>query len=546
MILTPESRIRDHVASGAWTRETVDDLIRAAVAAVPDRTAVMDAGTVPVPGVSARYSYAEMERRVAGLAGFLAGVGLKPDTVVGIHLPPCADAAIVMLAALRAGLVVAPLPLHWSNGEIETAIGVAGIKAIVTASSVESDLTGERMRDVAAEVFAIRFVFALGEGLPDGLIDLAAVMAEIDAFPPVPGVARRGEAADHIALLSFARTGDDRLCAVPFSHSHVVALARAHMAEAGASTDDVLLVPMHPASLPGFAGGLLGALATGGTVAYHYGQTLGGIAGAAAETGATRVVAPVALGPALAAVLEPGVGLSLADRRVAGGTGARIGGGRPVVDLLSFGDVTLLPRLRGADGRPAAIPAGPVRAAGSDAVLAELRTKGRTRVADSRRTPAELTLSGPLVPDTPWPEPMSGNAGGVLAFTSDGSLRTGLNVIADPDGGSFDMIGPAHEIAMVAGHPLSLPRLDALVRRHPGVADAAVFPIPDGLIGARIGVAVVPRPGTPLSLQDLTDWLATAGVGPLERPSALVPVPVIARTADGGVQRQSLLLERVA
>ncbi|WP_181705628.1 AMP-binding protein [Chthonobacter rhizosphaerae] len=548
MILTSEDRIAERVKSGAWARLTVDDLLRMAAVEAPDRVAFRDCGEAPVPGVSSTYTYAEAERRVAALAGFLTSIGLRPDTVMGIHLPPCADAAIVILAAMRAGLIVAQLPLHWSNREIETAIGVAGIKAIVTASTIEGEATGERVRDVAGEVFAIRFVFAMGEGLPDGLIDLASIMAEMEAHPAIPAVARRGAAADHIALLSFTRTAEDRLAAVPFSHNHLVGLAAAHTVEAGMARGEAVLVPMHPAGLCGFAGGILSVLAIAGTVAFHYGTTLRTIAAATAAARADRVLAPATLGPSLAIVLSPTVAFSLYDRRVDGIDPPPLPVDRRVVDLTSFGDLTLLPSVRQADGTTPAPRLGALSLASvrPPPGLADLSIKMRSRAVDPRRSVHELTLTGALVPDAPWPEPVSGSTGGVIAFTSDGALRTGIGVQVGADGKQLGLHGLMGETLTVAGQAMSMPRLDELFRRHPSVADAAVFAVPDELVGCRIGVAVVNRPGERLTHADLLDWLSRQGAGSLERPAVVISVPEISRASDGSVMRQALLLGKVA
>ena len=111
MILTPEDRIRAYVDDGVWSRVTLDHLFRKGLAATPDEVVFRDIGGPPVPGLGSARTFAEVHRRVEALAAFFAGVGLKPDTVVGIHLPACVDATLILLAALRAGLIVCPLPL---------------------------------------------------------------------------------------------------------------------------------------------------------------------------------------------------------------------------------------------------------------------------------------------------------------------------------------------------------------------------------------------------------------------------------------------------
>ncbi len=99
---------------------------------------------------------------------------------------------------------------------------------------------------------------------------------------------------------------------------------------------------------------------------------------------------------------------------------------------------------------------------------------------------------------------------------------------------------------MVAGRALSASRLDGLFRRHPDIADAAVFGLESDGIGTRLGLAVVPHPGARPSLAEVARWLDAEGANALDRPVSLLAVPEIPRNADGTVLRQALLWKAVA
>ncbi|WP_026782777.1 AMP-binding protein [Pleomorphomonas koreensis] len=541
MILTSEQRAEACVASGAWSQVTLDELMRRAAAAAPATTAFEDVGAGAVPGLSAHYSFADAVRRIDGLAAFFATVGLRPDMVLGIHLPPCADAAIVIFAALKAGLVVAPLPVYWTKSEIEAAIEAASIKAMVTASEIENEPSGELVRDVAADTFAIRFVFAVGDGQPDGLIDLTEVLADVDALGPPPEVTRRGVAADHVALLSMARTPDDELLIVPYSHNQLTAIAAGHLMEAGVAAPETVLSTMHPASLASMAGAIATALMAGGHVAFHHGTSLAGLAGAVESAGADRVVLPEAIVAPLAAALDRPVAFSA----VGAGLGLMPAPAARTVDLVTLGGLCLIPRARDAGGAMVALPLGEARMGGYDDAPALFEARIRPKAgARSRKAEGELLLGGAAIPDAPWPEPQSGRRGALLGVTSDGFLRTGLAV--EEHEGRLMITGTLGETIGVAGITVSPRRLDALFRRYEGVEDAAVFPIDAGPVGHRIGLAVVPKPGERPQLAELLAWLDGEAAGKLDRPVALLSVPEIPRNADGSVRREALFLAAVA
>lgn len=553
MILTPDETSRRNIETGVWSRVTLDQVFRKRLATDGDDVAFRDCGASHVPGLSASLTFAEAERRIEGLAAFFASLGLKPDTVLGIHLPACADAAIIMLAALRAGMVVCPLPIYWTKKEIETAIAAAAIRGIVTASEIESDPSGELVRDVAADTFAIRFVFSVGRGAPDGLITLDDIWADLDHLGPAPEVARRGNAADHTALLSIAAAPDDRLVVVPHSHNHLVASALAHLLEGGVAGPETILTTMHPASVATVAGAMLTAFLAGGAVAFHHGVSLEDLGEAVAAAGCDRLLLPAAFAAAADVVTAPEIAFSMVSTGLESVAPPRLARARKAVDLVTVGGTCLLPIARDADGAPGVLPIGPAhlpsRGGAGGPVFYETRVRTRQPRPGERRgerTPSELQLRGPIVPDAPWPEPTSGASGAVLGFTSDGFLRTGLLAEPTEDQTGLSIDGPVHDSVVVAGRALSAARLDALFRRHPDVADAAVFRIAGGEGPDRLGLAVVARTGRQPDYYDLLDWLDAEGAGALDRPGSMIAVPEIPRAADGTVLRDALLWKAVA
>ena len=65
--------------------------------------------------------------------------------------------------------------------------------------------------------------------------------------------------------------------------------------------------------------------------------------------------------------------------------------------------------------------------------------------------------------------------------------------------------------------------------------------LPDPIVGDRVFAAVVPRPGEPISLETLHQFLAERGVAPYKFPDKLVVVKQIPRDAEGRVPREQIL-----
>ena len=77
------------------------------------------------------------------------------------------------------------------------------------------------------------------------------------------------------------------------------------------------------------------------------------------------------------------------------------------------------------------------------------------------------------------------------AFTTDGFYRTGDMGLLNPDG-DFVFVGRVSEMIKRAGINVSPAEVEAVLRRHPSVKDAAVVGIPDAARGERIFAYVVP------------------------------------------------------
>ena len=66
--------------------------------------------------------------------------------------------------------------------------------------------------------------------------------------------------------------------------------------------------------------------------------------------------------------------------------------------------------------------------------------------------------------------------------------------------------GRIKELINKGGEKISPIELDNVLARHPAVAEAVSFAVPDELYGQEVGVAVVLRPGERLAEDDLRSW----------------------------------------
>ncbi len=544
MILTKPETAEAYIANGLWGRVTLDAVFRRNAQAHPDRAALIEAGAT---GGFRNISYAEIDRRINLLSGFFCTVGLKPDTVVAVQMPVGAEAVIALLAGLRAGLIVAVVPELWRRSEMAAALPAVAPKALVTATRGGDAGAAERMRDIAADLFSVRFVCAFGDEVPDGVVQLDALDSDIETADAAAGAAvvRAGNSADHVATLSFAETPDGP-AVLARSHNQWIATGMMHLVEARMDQNTRVLSPYHPLGLIGMSAALVPWLLTGGTLVLDRFTALDRLVGAAKAHTVGRVLLPAGLAAAASHRLggvddaaQPA--LSLVREPNAAETGGHDRSGTVIITRI--GDIAAIPQAAEVDREPGALPLGSIGARPDDAEAAcflETRLHAIARRADSFGAPdavvtAELGLRGPTIPDAGYPD-AAGSA--PLDWDEQGFLRTAMSARPSAvDTARFCPGSPLSDIVSVGGMAVAAEELDALCCAHSAVADAAVVALGDGRLGMRLCALVVPKAGETVTLDDLAAHLQSVDVAPHKIPVELRTVIRIPRGDDGRILR---------
>src|ERR1051325_10085103 len=178
--LVAETRTRSEVTSVTQTAvpPTLDGLfcrLRArqptalALADPPDKSRVT--GQEP-----RRLTFAQADQAISALAAHCAEAGLPANSVVGVQLPNTVEFVLTVLAAHRAGLVVALLPQLWRQAELTTALNRTAARALVTMGRLDGVNHAHLAMNAAVEAFSIRHVCGFGNDLPEGMASLDEVI----------------------------------------------------------------------------------------------------------------------------------------------------------------------------------------------------------------------------------------------------------------------------------------------------------------------------------------------------------------------------------
>ena len=113
------------------------DLFEAQVDRTPDATALVAGGS--------RLTFAELDRRANQLAHHLHGLGVGPDSVVGLCLGRGAEVIVGLLGILKSGGAYVPLEPAYPAGRIAQILGEAGATIVVTQASLAASMPAGTM-----------------------------------------------------------------------------------------------------------------------------------------------------------------------------------------------------------------------------------------------------------------------------------------------------------------------------------------------------------------------------------------------------------------
>jgi acyl-CoA synthetase (AMP-forming)/AMP-acid ligase II len=167
-------------------------------------------------------------------------------------------------------------------------------------------------------------------------------------------------------------------------------------------------------------------------------------------------------------------------------------------------------------------------------VQCELRTVDENGLPLERHETGEIVIRGPRV----FPSYLDDVEANAAAFLPGGWFRTGDVGFVD-EAGYLYLTGRLGETINRGGEKILPGEVDAALLSHPAVAAAAVFAVPDALLGQDVVAAVVLREGATVTPRELRRWLLDR-LTPYKVPRRIWFLAALPRTATGKVQRGEL------
>ncbi|MFN7642525.1 MAG: cyclohexanecarboxylate-CoA ligase [Burkholderiales bacterium] len=520
------------VAAGHWPDRTINDALDDCIRACPDRVAITAVRVEA--GDTRRFTYRELGTMVDRVAVGLSKLGVGRDDVVSMQLPNWWQFTVLYLACSRIGAVVNPMMHIFRERELSFMLAHGESKVLVVPKTFRGFDHEAMARGLQPSLPALQRVVVIDGGGPD----------DFDALLTTPQWERDPDAA---RILSASRPSPDDVTQLIYTsgttgepkgvmHSANTLMAnilpyaaRLHLGE-----DDVVLMASPMAHQTGFMYGLMmPVMLRCRAVLQDIWQPARAVALVREESVSFTMASTPFLGDLARTVDE--TGLAVPTLRTFLCAGAPIPGplveqarrvlGTKIVSAWGMSEngamTTTLPEdddARSCTTDGCALPGAEVRIAD---------TEGRTLPAGE---------TGRLLVRS------ASNFGGYLKrpqwnnTDAKGWFDTGDLARVDA-GGYIRIDGRSKDVIIRGGENIPVVEIEALLYRHPAIAQVAIVAYPDERLGERACAIVVPKAGQSLDFAGMLAFLEMQKVARQYMPERLVVRDAMPTTPSGKIQK---------
>jgi cyclohexanecarboxylate-CoA ligase len=577
MRLSSADRISDYTRRDWWGRRTVDDAFRDAIRAAAGEPALADppnreslTGSPP-----RRLTFGELDEAVDRFAALLLSLGCRNGDVVAVQMPNVAESVVAFLACARLGLIFCPISTQFRSHELAYMLQKSRARVALSVERLKDSRLAARLASLQAGIPALEHVLVAtggerigyarvapgvgADGSPEPPIALAAIELPVAAQAQAQVTDYcRAHPVDAFDTLTICWTSgtEARPKGVPRHHAQWIANGEACTELGEVRPGDSILNPFPMINVASIGGMVMPWLMNRARLVQHHPFDLPVFL---AQLGQERISYTVAPPAVLSQLLKNEAllkGTDLTALRVLGSGSAplppwMVAGwqnrfGIAIVNIFGSNEgCALFSTARDVPDPDERAQFFPRFGAGDLTWSTRFARKVRTRLVDPESGaeivapghPGELRVDGALRLDGYWDDP----ALNASAFDEQGYFRTGdLFEIAGTGNRFYRFIRRVKDVIVRGGVKISPAELDGLIEAHPAIREAAFCGIPDEVMGERVALVAVPKPGEELSLDSVIAYLRGKDVAPFKLPERLRLVAELPRNALGKVLRRDL------
>ena len=552
MIVAGEEKRRIFREAGWWGDQTLAELFFANAAKYPERLALVDAPnrTDFTFGTPRRLTYAQMQEEVERFAGALVAAGIGKDDVIIIQLPNISEFVSLYFAAATIGAIVSPVAVQYRTHELSAMFGIVEPKAFICGTVMKG---ADHLGTVRPLLGGNIKLMTIGPDAPADAIDLDAQPAQPELL--LAHCAATKIDADDVFTICWTSGTTGIPKGVPRSHNHWIGIAPATYITSQLRDGDVMLNPFPLINMGSIGGVMMSWLRVVGTMVLHHPFDPQVYLTQIATERPSFTIAPPAV---LNMLLQNEALLAKVDlsslRTIGSGSAplapAMVEGFQerlnlPVINI--FGSNEGMSLITAPDVVPDPVERASYFPNGLD--LTPYYGDSPKRIMESRLVPpsggavieaegvsGELQIRGPTVFEGYWKAPAQTAA----AFTEDGWFKTGDLFEIGQDGRFLKFTGRCKDLIIRGGVNISPEEIDQLLGGHPLLAEACVFSMPDPVMGERVGIAIVPRDGQDVTLDDVTAYLREQDLAVFKLPERMFRFDALPRNVTNKVMRSEV------
>lgn len=501
------------------------EYVLAGGASRPEKAALIDAASGRV------MTYGELGDAIRSVAGGLAAAGFGPGHVVALLAPNMPEYAVVFHGVATAGGVITTINPAYTEAEVHHQLADSSARILVTiAPLVAVALRACTGTDVAE-------VYVIGEPVvadaTDGDLPVRPIRALLDATP----AAQVSVDPDDVVALPYSSGTTGLAKGVMLTHRNLVANVAQTLGAIPSTQDDVVMAVLPFFHIYGMQCMMNCGLRAGGTVVTLPRFDLEQFLRAHEEHRVTRsfVAPPIVLALArhplvddfdLSSVRLMNSGAAPLKADLAAEASRRLGcevvQGYGMTELSPVSHLTPPGRFK-----PGSVG---VTAPNTETLVVDPATGADLGVGEQ----GEIWVRGPQVMKGYLDNPEATAA----TIDADGWLHTGDLGYIDADGHLY-VVDRLKELIKYKGFQVPPAELEAVLLRHPDVADAAVVGLPDDEAGELPVGYVVLAPGAAASREEIMRFVA-GEVAHYKQIRQLEVIDAIPKSAAGKILRREL------
>ncbi len=240
-----------YYAKSYWRDETIAQLFEKVARQYSDRTALSDAGGNSI-------TYKDLHSRVENVAAYLEKSGVGDGDIVTICAPNRWQTAVSILAAIRVGSVVNPIPMTYGWKDVKYAIDKCQSKAVIFTGKFRSSDLSEYMEEILGPASSDKTVIQIGKGKKQVGKNFDEIIGEGACHKPIPGK------ADNVAAILFTSGTEAKPKGVVHTHNTILFSERCFVETLALDHTDVCFMASPVTHASGFLHGIILTLTTGG------------------------------------------------------------------------------------------------------------------------------------------------------------------------------------------------------------------------------------------------------------------------------------------